>query len=210
MDERERKELSRFVGSAVRRIKEASVGQYEKGMRTFMLVAANYERMILASFLRGVLDEVEVDRHAAQEIERMVKAGEYVPARQLMVLAINQKIALSVHMPASKVGVPVVGVGVVEQGSGEAPLPAWVTEIESKMPRAMETDLEFEGEDDAASLPEEGTAVAVLPAFHAEAHCELCRLKGQSGKLRLTPSGPLCDVHGGGPPTVLIREGDGE
>jgi hypothetical protein len=88
-DKQTRKELSRLIGSAVRRIREASVDQYDRAnMRMVQLMGA-HTQMIIASLIRGVLDELEVDRKIASEIERSIKRAEYIKAHDLMVQVLD-------------------------------------------------------------------------------------------------------------------------
>src|SRR5271157_1134883 len=72
-----RKEMARLIGSGLRKASEGAITKFEREMRTQMQVAASYERGIVASMVRGVLDEIGVDHNYAAQIEKHIKLGQF-------------------------------------------------------------------------------------------------------------------------------------
>ena len=91
MDERDRKELARLIASGIRRIRDAVIDSRDKAMINNMHVAVLLERRIVASMVRGVLDEISIDGARAAEIERLIITAKWVEAHDALVRSLQQR-----------------------------------------------------------------------------------------------------------------------
>ena len=77
--ERDRRLIAKLINRGVARIRKVSLESYEKALIMHEAVVVTRERMIIASWVRGLFDELGA-LHLSREIEMALHRGDFVTA----------------------------------------------------------------------------------------------------------------------------------
>jgi hypothetical protein len=77
--ERDRRLIAKLINRGVARIRKVSLESYEKALIMHEAVVVTRERMIIASWVRGIFDELGA-LHLSREIEMALHRGDFVTA----------------------------------------------------------------------------------------------------------------------------------